>query len=225
MFSRTTILTTFLTVALATFTKLHATAQAAWEAPLLAQIERVKQLSDDESLAPVAQTVERIAAANPTALWPNYYAAHYNLLLHWTSGDKGCAACVERADALINIAEKLAPNDSEIMTLRARYYQAMLGLHPMRAPFYGPKATNLLEAAVKRDPTNPRAQATLGSNLYYTPSMFGGGAEAARPHLQKAEELYAVEATHHIRANYLPNWGRGMNSSMLAKTTATVAEQ
>ena len=195
-------------------------AQAPYEQALASQIARVEALTDDAGLADVVPVFERIAAANTGAWLPQYYAAHYNLLRHWTAGEDGCKPCVERADAYLTRAEATERDNAELMVMRARYYQAMTGLHPMRAPYYGPKATNMLEAAIELDPRNPRAAGVLGTNLYYTPSMFGGGAAAAHPHLARAAELYTAERANAGRAAHLPRWGAPQNADLLARATA-----
>ncbi len=196
----------------------RAFAQAGWEAPLGTQLEALAAGTSPEILARVGPATERIAAANPEAWLPNYYAAHFALLQYWTSGEAGCEGCLDRADSYLGVAEA-ADNNSEVMTLRATYYQALLRESPIKSPYYGPKATNLLEAAVKAEPSNPRASATLGSNLYYTPSMFGGGPDAARPHLERAIELFTEEAD--ADRELLPTWGAERAQTLLAEATAS----
>ena len=194
-------------------------AQAAYEAPLRTQLASMAAAQHPDAMNALVPSFERIAAANPDAWLPNYYAAHFNLMQHWMSGEDGCAPCLEKTDAFLAKAEA-ADNNSEVLTLRASYYQGMLQLHPMRAPYYGPKAGNLLEAAAEKDPSNPRAASLLGQNLYYTPSMFGGGADKAKPHVARAVELFDAEAADAGRSDLLPSWGadraRGMHEKLAA---------
>ena len=189
-------------------------AQAPWEAPLQAQLQRIDTAQNNDILAQVAPVIERIALANPDAWLPNYYAAHVSLLIHWTTGNNACEACVEKADAFLEKAEA-ADNNSEVLTMRARYYQAMLGLKPMRAPYYAPKASGILEQAQKLDPTNPRAAFVMGQNLYFTPKMFGGGEEAARPYFEQAGKLFDAEQLDENRSKTLPSWGRNQNMGFI----------
>ncbi len=216
-----TFLTTALFLAFTLATGTSVLAQAAWEAPLRSQIQQFNLLNDGDDLSYVTATTERIAAANPKAWLPNYYAAHFNLLKHWVAGEKGCEACVEKTDAFLAKAEAAEANNSEVMTLRASYYQAMLQLHPMRAPFYGPKAGALLEAAMAADATNPRAASLMGQNLWYTPSMFGGGMDKAKPYLAKAVALFDAEAADADRSDLLPTWGAGRAKALNAQALAS----
>ena len=194
-------------------------AQAPYAAPLRAQLAKadaVQSVDDIEALVPA---FERMAAANPDAWLPNYYAAHFNLQQHWASGRGGCKPCLEKTDDFLATAEA-ANNNAEVQTLRASYYQGMLQLHPMRAPVYGPKAGTLLEAAAKADPDNPRAASLLGQNLYYTPEMWGGGADKARPHLERAVALFDAEAADAERSDLLPRWGADRARGLYEKLAA-----
>lgn len=195
--------------------------QAAWEAPLKAQLDNLAALTQNDQLAGLSPAFERIAVANKKAWLPNYYAAHINLLQHWAAKGEGCSPCLEKVDNFLSLAEEVEPKNSEVLTLRASYYQAMLNMYPMRAPFYGPKAGNLLEAAMKADPNNPRAASLMGQNLYYTPSMFGGGADKAKPYLERSVKLFEAEAAVSSRNPLLPHWGAARAKAML--TTAVAA--
>ena len=214
------IFRTTLSLALLLLVSLYAPrvlAQAAWETPLQTQLTAFAEDSSPASLDRVSTTIERIAAANPDAWLPNYHAAYFQQLRHYYAGEDGCKPCIEAMDAYLTKAED-ADNNSEVLTLRASYYQAMLNLHPMRAPYYGPKAGSILEQAVKADPNNPRAASLLGQNFYYTPAMFGGGSDVAAPHLKRAVELFATEAT--TERGLLPSWGAERASKMSEKALA-----
>jgi len=194
-------------------------AQAAWEAPLWAQLERIEAGNGPEVIKEAAPIIERIALANPDAWIPNYYAARISLISHYIAGAEGCTSCVEKVDNYLTIAEK-ANNNSEVLTMRASYYQTMLSIYPMRAPYYAPKASSRLEQAIEADPTNPRAHSLLGQNYYYTPAMFGGGPRKAAPYLETAVELFDAEAAQTDRDFFLPTWGAERAKKMLGKAVA-----
>ncbi len=200
-----------LIVLIVVFANNFMTAQVSWEAPLQAQLTAAKQAKTPEELQVVTSTIERIALSNPTEWLLAYHAAYYNSQVFWRSGKKGCDACLEQMDKFLTTAEKL-DNNSEVLTLRANYYQAKLQGSPMMAPYYGPKAGNILEVALNVDPKNPRALLLMGQNLFYTPAMFGGGADKAKPFLEKAATLFAEadETTSSIQ----PNWGKRASDRM-----------
>lgn len=202
-----------------TATGVLAQAEAAWKAPLRAQLERIEAEGSPEVIKQTLPIIERIALGNPDAWIPNYYAARLSLLEHYMAGEEGCKPCVEKVDSYLTVAEK-AENNSEVMTMRASYYQTMLGLYPMRAPYYAPKASSRLEQAIEADPTNPRAHSLLGQNYYYTPAMFGGGPEKAAPHLETAVKLFDAEAAQTDRDFFLPTWGAERAKKMHGKAVA-----
>ena len=216
-------MTRLLSFAIATFAFLTIStsllAQAAWEAPLKAQLELIEAGDGPEVIKKAAPVIERIALGNPDAWIPNYYAARLALIEHYIAGEEGCIPCIEKVDKYLTIAEK-ADNNSEVMTMRASYYQTMLGIYPIRAPYYAPKASNSLEKAIAADPSNPRAHSLLGQNYYYTPAMFGGGPSKAAPHLAKAVELYEAEAAKTDRNYFLPTWGADRAKAMHGKAIA-----
>ena len=192
------------------FTNNFISAQAIWEAPLQAQLTAAKQAKTAEDLKPITATLERIALSNPNEWLPAYHAAYYNSQLFWRSGKKDCTTCLDQMDKFLEVAEKV-DNNSEVLALRANYYQAKLQGSPMMAPYYGPKAGNILEVALNEDPTNPRAYLLMGQNLFYTPAMFGGGADKAKPFLEKAAALFAkADKTSTLQ----PAWGKRISDQM-----------
>lgn len=186
------------------------TAQTTWEAPLQAQITAAQQVKTLEELKTVTATIERIALSNPAEWLPAYHAAYYNSQFLWRFGKDACDTCLDQMDKFLEVAEK-ADNNSEVLALRANYYQAKLQDSPMMAPYYGPKAGNILEVALNVDPTNPRAYLLMGQNLFYTPAMFGGGADKAKPFLDKAAALFAKEDT---TPTIQPSWGKYVSDQM-----------
>ena len=186
------------------------TAQATWETPLQAQLTAAEQAKTMEDIQVIAASIERIALSNPNEWLPAYHAAYYNGQVFWRSGKKDCDTCLDQMDKFLEVAEKV-DNNSEILALRANYYQAKLQGSPMLAPYYGPKAGNILEVAINENPDNPRAYLLMGQNLFHTPAMFGGGADKAKPFLEKAAALFAeAETTPSIQ----PSWGKRMSDQM-----------
>ena len=193
---------------------------ASYRGALSTQVAALRTAGNPTDLTAADQALQRIAAAHPDAWLPNYYAAHAALVGYYVDNGESCDDCLDRVDAYLTAAEAADGDNSEVLTLRASYYQAMLNEHPMRAPYYGPKASGLLERAVALDPTNPRAASLLGQNLYYTPAMFGGGADKATPHLARAVELFDAEATATERDELLPTWGADRARSMHGQAVA-----
>jgi len=187
------------------------TAQTSWEAPLQVQLTAAKNAKTVEDLQVVTSALERIALSNPAEWLPAYHAAYYNSQVFWRAEKNDCDTCLEQMDKFLTTAEKL-DNNSEVLTLRANYYQAKLQGSPMMAPYYGPKAGNILQVAINVDPNNPRAYLLMGQNLFHTPAMFGGGAEKAKPFLKKAKALF--EKIDTTTPSTQPSWGKYMSDQM-----------
>lgn len=200
-----------LIVLIAVFATTLLTAQNNWEAPLQAQINAAQQARTPAELQAITSVLERIALSNPTEWLPAYHAAYYNSQVFWRSGKAGCEPCLEQMDKFLTTAEDI-DNNSEVLTLRANYYQAKLQGSPMMAPYYGQKASGTLEVALSEDPNNPRAHLLMGQNIYHTPAMFGGGAEKAKPFLDNAAKLFAkADAT---TPTIQPSWGKRALNNM-----------
>ena len=61
----------------------------------------------------------------------------------------------------------------------------------------------------------------MGQNLWYTPSMFGGGIDKAKPYLTQAVALFDAEAADAERSDLLPTWGAGRAKALNAKALAS----
>ena len=77
---------------------------------------------------------------------------------------------------------------------------------------YSRKAAAAISIAEKLNPENPRVYYLRGSNLYHTPKFFGGGAENARPELEKAAALFESQKSSDPLK---PAWGPHHNKQLL----------
>jgi hypothetical protein len=105
--------------------------------------------------------------------------------------------------------------------LQAYIYQARLGVSPMlRSMKYSKMVTEALAQAKKINPANPRIYLVQANNVYYTPAMFGGGAEVAKPLFQEAQTRFTAFKPASALA---PNWGeRQVKGRLKSYETAAV---
>lgn len=75
----------------------------------------------------------------------------------------------------------------EAAALYSGYLGMVIAQSPMKGMFYGKKASKMARKAVDRMPDSPITRYFLGSNLYYTPTTWGGDPELAVEHLQNAK--------------------------------------
>jgi hypothetical protein len=159
------------------------------------------------SLLAVANNFERIAIAEKTQWLPYYYAAFCQVNYGFMETDKTKVdGYADRATHLINKADSLAPNNSEISCIKSMIASCHMLVDPMtRYMEYGKASSENLEAAIAQDPTNPRPHYLKGQGLRYTPEQFGGGCKTALPEFQTAMSKYEK---FNPAGELYPNWGK-----------------
>ncbi len=170
---------------------------------------------DGEHLQSLANNFERIAGAEKSEWLPLYYAAYcYAKMTYTTKGNTIDTYC-DKADAFIKKADSLNPNNSEVYTVKAMIASARISVNPMtRGQKYGTESAELRDKAKELDPTNPRPYYLEGTAYFYTPPMFGGGKDKAKPAFEKAMKFYE---TFKPASTIAPNWGKDATAYFLKK--------
>ena len=182
-----------------------------------ATITQVMRTGDAAELQALAAKLERAAAAAPADWLPRYYQAYALIISVFQSQQDGDAkdALLDRAEAALAQARQLKGDESELLTLQAYAYQARLGISPMlRSMKYSRMVNETVAQAKKTNPANPRAYLVGANNVYYTPSMFGGGAEPAKPLYEEAKAKFAAFQPVSALA---PSWGQSQLLGCLKK--------
>ncbi|MFD1874962.1 hypothetical protein [Hymenobacter bucti] len=194
------------------------TATPAGYAELLgATITQVMHTGDAAELKTLAAKLERAAAVAPADWLPRYYQAYALLISVFQSQENGDAKdqLLDQAEAALAQARRLKGDESELLTLQAYVYQARLGVSPMlRSMKYSRMVTEAVAQAKALNPNNPRPYLVGANNVYYTPSVFGGGAEAAKPLYEEAKAKYA---TFRPASPLAPSWGQSQVLGRLKK--------
>lgn len=161
---------------------------------------------DGAKLQNLANNFERIAGAEKAEWLPNYYAAYcYVNMTYTTKGDMIDTYC-DKADKFISKADSMMPNNSEVYTLKAQIASARISVNPMtRGQKYGTESAELREKAKELDKTNPRPYYLEGTAYFYTPPMFGGGKDKAKPAFEKAKKMFEEFKP---ASTIAPNWGK-----------------
>lgn len=162
------------------------------------------------SFLTIANNFERIAAAEKTQWLPYYYASLCQVNYAFTQMQGNNMGAVDgiadKANVLILKADSLQPNNSEISCIKSMIATCHMIVDPMtRWQQYGEEIETNNANAMKQDPSNPRPYYLKGENLKGTPEQFGGGCGAAKPLLQKAQELFAAFKP---ASELHPNWGK-----------------
>lgn len=166
------------------------------------------------SLLATANNFERIATAEKNQWLPYYYAAFCQVNYGFMEQDKSkIDVYADKAAALIQKADSLSPNNSEISCVKSMIASCHMMVDPMtRWMEYGKVSSDNLDAAITQDPSNPRPHYLKGQGLKYTPEQFGGGCKTALPEFEKAMAKYnAFKSAGELH----PDWGKEQVAKLL----------
>ena len=172
----------------------------------LQELEKAKTAAD---YLQIANTF--ISIAEEEGRWLPYYYVAYTFVNYAFSEEKpeNLEMTLDKAEAFLEKARQLSPENSEIEVLQGWIYQGRIQVDPMgRGQSYSQKAAASFGKAQNLNPENPRIYFLTGQNVLYTPEMFGGGKEAACPYFLKAQEKYE---TFEPETSIAPNWGKDFN--------------
>ena len=159
-------------------------------------------------LLALSNKFERIANAEKTQWLPFYWAAYcqVNYAFMQQEDKSKIDGLADKATELINKADALQPNNSEVSCIRSMIATSKLMVDPMsRYMEYGAESQKELDLAMKQDPTNPRPDFLIGQSLKYTPEQFGGG---CKPALEKFEASMKKYETFKAASPLHPDWGK-----------------
>ncbi|MBD0350979.1 MAG: hypothetical protein ICV53_00075 [Flavisolibacter sp.] len=170
-----------------------------------------------QGLTDLTNAFERIATAEKTQWLPYYYAAlatvnsGYFMMDPQKMMSGGMAdkldPVADKAEALLNAAEALSKDNSEIYVVRKMIATLRMSADPMKRYMqYGPQAQQALEKAKQLNPENPRVYLLEGQDKLYTPEQFGGSKAEAKRLFEEAVKKYDAFKPESTIA---PNWGRG----------------
>lgn len=172
-------------------------------------------------LAELSNSFLRIADAEKNQWLPYYYAAYTSVSAGYaaTQGQMGMAdktdPIAEKAEQLINKADELSKNNSEIFCVKKMIISLRLMGDPMsRYMTDGPLAEEALNTAKKIDATNPRVTLLEAQDKMFTPEQFGGSKEEAKKLFEetlKKFETFKPETPLH------PHWGAQQANFFLAQ--------
>jgi hypothetical protein len=161
-----------------------------------------------------ANAFERVSNAEKKEWLPVYYNAFANLMtgLQQTENTKK-DEYFDKAENLINKADEISKDNSEINAMHAWIVNMKISVDPMnRGMQLGMQSGMLTETAMKLDPENPRPYLLKGLGAMYTPEQYGGGKDKALPVLEQAVEKFAKFKPS---SSIMPKWGEAKAKSAL----------
>jgi hypothetical protein len=185
-----------------------------YEETMKTNIDKLYSINSSVELQALANRFERIANAEQDKWLPNYYAAYCyvssTFFDNMEADDKHKQ--LDKAQSLIDELQK-KNEESEIYALQALVYQLRI-TDMSKGAKYSMKASSAIAEAEKLNPENPRVYYLRGSNTFHTPKFFGGGADKAKPDLEKAAEMFeSAKQSDPL----LPIWGNIHNTQLLKK--------
>jgi len=203
------------TILMISMTGLHAQNEAKYRANMLALIQRMDSIgSESDKFVSLGADFERIGNAEQKKWLPYYYAAYcFSMKALITSEDSEELA--NRADKLLDLAEKRGGDKSEIYCIKSYAATARLLINPQQKWMTDGKASSdFINQAINENPENPRAYLLLGQSVLYTPKEYGGGNDAAKQIFNKALEKFKLFKP---QSDISPQWGEKYTNYLLSK--------
>jgi hypothetical protein len=187
------------------------------------RLAAMEAASSVDALRELSAAFERIADAEKNQWQPYYYAAYTQIMTGYFLSDKPASSLpslldpiADKAETLINKADVLSPDNSEIYVIKKMIASIRMMADPMsRFMQYGPLAAQALEKAKKINPENPRIYFLEGQDKYYTPEQFGGSKTEAKKLFELAMKKFE---TYKTQSSLDPSWGKSATQNLLIQT-------
>lgn len=174
-------------------------------------------------LKDLSAAFERIAEAEKEQWLPYYYAAYTQVMSAYMMMNEQSSGLAEtfdpiadKAEQLLNKAEELSKDNSEIYIIKKMIASLRMMADPMnRYMQYGPAAQQALETAKKLNPENPRVYLLEGQDKFYTPEQYGGSKDEAKKLFEEALEKFE---SFKPASTIDPSWGKNVAEYFLSQT-------
>jgi hypothetical protein len=175
-----------------------------------------------DGLRELSAAFERIADAEKSQWHPYYYAAYSQILSGYILTNTPAPnmpsildPIADKAEILINKADALSPDNSEIYVVKKMIASIRMMADPMsRYMQYGPLAAQALEKAKKLNPENPRVYFLEGQDKFYTPEQFGGSKSEAKKLFELAMQKFE---SFKVQSPMDPTWGKSAAQNLLVQ--------
>lgn len=183
-------------------------ADPAYENAMKKQVTAMKTIQTLEESQAVINAFLRIAEAKPEEWLPLYYAAYLQTTAVFRfEVDKD--QYLDQAMTLVEKAEKIAVDNSEITAMKGYVVMGKISLDPAsRGQSLSPQAMQLFGKAISLDRENPRALMLMSQMEQGMAQFFGSGPEKACGLARNAIALYSKEETKVSDGYLLPTWGK-----------------
>jgi hypothetical protein len=175
-------------------------------------VSAIDTIMSRDGWANLANTFQRIGEAEKTQWLPYYYASFSTVMQAFMSTPPGSTPdasvtdpLADKAEQLLNKAEELSKDNSEIYIVRKMISTVRMTADPMnRFQQYGPLGAEALAKAKQLNPENPRAFLLEGQDKFFTPEQFGGSKTEALKLFEEAKRKYN---SFKPETDLHPRWG------------------
>lgn len=148
-------------------------------------------------------------------LAPLYASLSYILASRTEPDGKIKDELCDKAQVFIDSGSARHADIAELASLQAFLYQTRIEVSPMeRGLEYSMKADTEIKKAETANSDDPRPYFLHAMNVYYTPAIFGGGAQKALPLFESAAEKFDAFVPE---MPFMPHWGKQQNLEMIQK--------
>ena len=127
---------------------------------------------------------------------------------------------IEVLEALV----KEKPESGEAWALLAQSYGLQISYQPMKAVYYGPKASAALNKAIDYAPQSPRTHLVKAISEYNTPVIFGGSKTAALKTLDTALSLFQSDSGQNQWGHAEAFVWRGLTNQSMNNSEAAIQD-
>jgi hypothetical protein len=187
-----------------------------YERTMLETIQKMGSVYSTENYQNCANTFERIVFSESKEWLTLYYASYCYIFMNFQEPENAKKdQLLDKAQAFLDKAFKIAPNESELYALQALLYPARMNIDPMaRGMQYIGLLNGAIENAIKANPTNPRPYYLKAIITLNMPEAMGGGKTAAKPLFETAKLKFDNFTPS---SEIQPNWGKDLNQAELDK--------
>jgi hypothetical protein len=159
---------------------------------------------------------DSLSSVNPGDwLAPLYAGLSYILASRTEPDGKTKDELCDKAQVFIDSGRVKHADIAETASLQAFLYQTRIEVSPMeRGLEYSMKADTEIKKAETANSDDPRPYFLHAMNVYYTPTIFGGGAQKALPLFETAAEKFDAFVPE---MPFMPHWGKQQNLEMIQK--------
>ena len=198
------------------FAGLHAQDYSSYMMVMVKQKKALNMAQSELDYQNLASSFERIANAQTDQWHPLYYAAFCYINMSLRNNDPAQKDnYLDNAQAMIEKALEIYPDESELYVLQGLLYQARIQVNVgQRKLEYSVKANDALMVAKDYNPENPRIYYLMALNALQSPEIYDTATETACANLETAKEQFTDYRPQHVLS---PTWGGERNAQLKAQ--------